>query len=122
MWPQVEEKLGYGIVKRRVRYLLYDQGAVQSKPLVFLLPEWWAIHGFQEAAEVVHDRRERTGNLVYRDAKVRRNAGWVIRKGSTTVIDATIDGVEVGIPEAVRYALTWQEMLPKSGRAKPKNS
>ena len=115
-WPVVEEKLGYGIGKRRVRYLLYPQGASKSKPLVFHPPQWWTVHSVQEAARSVDDRGELTGEWVYRDPKPRRDGGWRVRIGWVTVIDAEIDGPEMGISEAAQYALTWADMKPKSGR------
>jgi len=115
VWPLVEERLGYGVGKRRVRYMLIDPLARQS-PKVFYPPEWWTVHSVQEAAQSVDDRGELTGQWVYRDPKPRKDGGAVIRLGWATVIEATIDGPEMGIPEAVRYALTWADMLPKSGR------
>ncbi|MEQ9260941.1 MAG: hypothetical protein RIG84_17780 [Roseovarius sp.] len=114
-WPVVEERLGYGVGKRRVRYLLTDPLARQTAK-VFYPPEWWDVHSVQEAAQSVDDRGELTGEWVYRDPKPRKDGGALIRLGWVTVIEATIDCPEMGIPEAVRYALTWQEMLPKSGR------
>lgn len=115
VWPIVEERLGYGVGNRRVRYLLIDPVARQAAK-VFYPPDWWDVHSVQEAAQSVDDDGELTGEWVYRDAKPRRDGGVYLRRGWATVIEATIDGPEVGIPEAVRYALTWQEMLPKSAR------
>lgn len=114
-WPVVEEKLGYGVGKRRVRYMLIDPLARQA-PKVFYPPEWWNVHSVQEAAQSVDDRGELTGEWVYRDPKPRKDGGWPVRLGWALVIEATVIGVDVGIPEAVRYALTWVDMLPKSGR------
>lgn len=84
--------------------------------LLFFPPDWWTVHSVQEAAESVDDHGERIGELVYRDATPRKDGGWPIRFGWVTVIEATVDGVEVVIPEAVRYVLTYVEMESKSAR------
>ncbi|MBE9636553.1 hypothetical protein [Salipiger mangrovisoli] len=118
LWPLVEEKLGYGVGKRRVRYMLHDQGAKCSKPLAFYPPEWWNVVSIEEAARVVDDRGEETGEFVYQTPKPRKDGSVAIRLGRVTVIEAEIDGPEVGIPEAVRYALTWAEKQPRSARGR----
>ena len=113
-WPLVEEKLKRGVGKRRVRYMLHDQSA--GAALLFMPPEWWNVVSIQRTAESVDDRGEPTGQWVSVDPRPRKDGGAVIRRGWITVIEAEIDGPDMGIPEAVRYALTWQEMQPRSGR------
>jgi hypothetical protein len=106
----VEAKLGYGIGQRRVRYLLSDPFAKVSAPKLFAPPPWWSVVGVQEATETVDDDGDGTGEFIYMDAKPRKDGAVPIRRGRVAVVEAEVDGVPVGIREAVTYALIASRM------------